>query len=50
MMPLKEKQTILDVFVKGRRHDIIRNGGAGVQWVRLMSVVAIVKPKGEEKS
>lgn len=43
-MPLKERQTILDVFVKGHRiRDIIRNSGFGVKRVRLMSVGAIVK-------
>lgn len=50
MMPLKEKQVILDVFVKGHRiHNIIRNGGVGVKRVMLMNVVTTVKPKGEDK-
>lgn len=36
MMPLKEMQTILDVFVRGHRiHDIIRNAGVGVKSVKL---------------
>lgn len=50
MVPLKEKQTLLDVFVKGHKiHDIIRNGAVGVKWVRLMNVVIIVKAKGEDE-
>ena len=33
-----EGETIFDVFVQGPRiQDIIRNGGVGVKWVRLMS-------------
>lgn len=50
MVPLKEKQTLLDVFVECHKiHDIIRNGGVGVKWVRLMNVVTIVKAKREDE-
>ena len=50
MMPLNEKWS-LDMFVNGHRiQGIIRNGEVGLQWMRLMSTVAIARSKEEDES
>lgn len=51
MTTFEEKLTDLCGRVKDHRiHDIIRHGGGGITWIRVMTVIVTMRPTGKNKS